>query len=127
MNDDEMFVDPGEIGVEVKSTKYGRIPEWVLLDQDIIATDKVVYGYLMLRADNTSHRTHPMPRRRIAADLGMSVRTLSRSLNSLADAGMICVEVRKRESPSGEPWYDWSVYTVIFDERDRTPAPADQG
>jgi hypothetical protein len=116
MNHDEMFVDPGEFGVKSTATRYARIPLWVLLSTEVSSTDKVLYAYLMSRADNLTHVTYPVARRRMAADLDVSVRTIARSLSALVDAKMLVVEQQKRISSDGTPWYDWSVYTVIFDK-----------
>lgn len=108
--DDESWPTPG---FTVKATTYGRVPGWVILSPDIPHNSKVLYAYISLRADNSTHvwRT---PKQRMADELGWSLSTVERALRALVDQKI--VQVTKRFNRMGN---DWNEYALVFDERDR--------
>lgn len=83
--------------LDFRATKFFRVPKEVFKFSELglSSTDFVIYCYICNKVNNKS-KSCVISARYISDDLGLSQRTVSRSISSLRDSGVIKVRNRFR-------------------------------
>ena len=93
-------------------TPYAQVPKWVLRDPKLSHGAVRLYGVIMSYADNATRFAFPS-RETLAANMGVSVRSIGNYISELEDREMVKVN-RRRNKRTGN--YYSNSYTLVFQD-----------
>lgn len=94
--------------------KFFTLPNGIFL-LNLPSSAFMVYAYLLLIEDRKTHTCHPSytSYRTIAAETGMSINTVIKSMSILLDKGLIAVEYSRYIDQRGMKWKGNNLYTIL--------------
>ena len=93
-------------------TPYAQVPKWVLRDPELSHGAVRLYGVIMSYADNATRFAFPS-RETLAANMGVSVRSIGNYISELENRKMVKVDHRRNKRTGN---YYSNSYTLVFQD-----------